>query len=551
MTVEVRSTFSLLDEAWIPCLMDDGSVESFGLKQVLAEATRVRDVVGELPTQTFAIVRLLLAILHRALGEELETKRDWARLWSGGLPIAEAQEYLEEFRDRFDLLHPEQPFYQVAGLRTAKDEVKGVSALLFDVPPNFRLFTGRAGTALDGLSYAEAARWLLHAHAYDVSGIKSGLVGDDRVKGGKGYPIGTGWCGELGGLLIEGTNLAETLMLSLVPRTGRDAYQDVPPWERPPDTAAARNHENPRGSVDLFTWQSRRIRLVDDGSRVTGCVVGNGDKITPQNRYAIEPLTAWRFSKPQTQKNKGMPVFMPRVHRSEYMFWRGISGLTVQRVESGAASGPPAGFAPPVIAWLVELQVEGYLPMTQPIAPRAIGVEYGTQNSVVVNLVDDRLTVLLSALDAEGHPELSAAARAAVAAAEMAVGELAKFAGNLALAAGGNAEGPRERAREEGFSTLDMPFRSWLRQLGGDPASSPEGHLDRWKDTVRELVTRLGSAEVDASGSSAWQGRMVRLSAGERLINTSLAERWFHSGLRRALARLADEGAHEHDGEKE
>lgn len=547
---ERSGSFSLLDEGWIPCLFDDSSVRELGLKQVFAEASRVRDIVGELPTQTFAIARLLLAILHRALGEELESARSWARLWESGLPVEVVHDYLEEFRERFDLLHPETPFYQVAGLHTAKNEVKGIEALLFDVPSNFRLFTGRTGSALDALSFAEAARWLVHAHAYDVSGIKSGMVGDDRVKGGKGYPIGVGWVGAIGGVLVEGENFAETLLLNLVPSGGSIA-DDTPPWERDPDTAAARTEESPRGAVDLLTWQSRRIRLVSDGSRVTGCVLGNGDRISPHNLHRLEALSAWRFSRPQTQKNKGIPVYMPRLHQPDRALWRGISGLTVQRSGRAAAGGPPEGFPPPVLEWLVQLQEEEFLPRTQRIAPRAIGVEYGTQSAVVAEVIDDRLLMPLAALDADGRPEISARARAAVEAADRAVRELGQLAGNLALAAGGDAEGPRARAREEGYAALDLPFRAWLSELGVDPGHDPETQLDEWKQRVRGIVTRLARARVAAAGSAAWQGRMVRGFASERRITTSIAEAWFDRGLRRALTQLGAEGASDSDSEEE
>lgn len=540
---ESRVSYSLLDEGWIPCLFDDGSVRELSLKQIFAEAPRVRDIVGELPTQTFAIARLLLAILHQALGEELERKSDWARLWREGLPVDEVHGYLEEHRDRFDLLHPERPFYQVAGLHTAKNEVKGVEALLFDVPSNFRLFTGRTGAALDGLSFAEAARWLIHAHAYDVSGIHSGMVGDTRVKGGKGYGIGTGFAGELGGVLVEGNNLAETLVLNLVPRSGDSVYLDVAPWEREPDTAAARSDENPRGTVDVLTWQSRRIRLVHNGTHVTGCLVGNGDKISPQNLHRIEPMSAWRFSKPQTQKNKGVPVFMPRTHQPDRAFWRGIAGLTVQRAGTGAASGPPSGFPPPVLSWLMEAQEAGLLDEAQPIAPRAIGVAYGTQSSVVTNVVDDRLLMPLVVLDGDRHPALSACARAAVDAADNAVRELGKLAGNLALAAGGDAEGPSARAREEGYAALDLPFRAWLRRLDVSSSDGPEASLNRWKQESERIIRRLGDALVDGSGEIAWQGRMVRRLSGEHRITTSIAETWFDYGLKRALTRLVVDDA--------
>ncbi|MEC3981983.1 type I-E CRISPR-associated protein Cse1/CasA [Amycolatopsis sp. H20-H5] len=37
------------------------------------------------------------------------------------------------------------------------------------------------------------------------------------------------------------------------------------------------------GRWTLFTWQSRRIRLAHTGERVTGVLLCNGSRLTPQN----------------------------------------------------------------------------------------------------------------------------------------------------------------------------------------------------------------------------------------------------------------------------
>lgn len=70
-----------------------------------------------------------------------------------------------------------------------------LSRLVPDVPAGHPFFTTRSGADLKSMTFAEAARWVVHCQAYDPSGIKSGAVGDAQVKGGRGYPIGTGWCG--------------------------------------------------------------------------------------------------------------------------------------------------------------------------------------------------------------------------------------------------------------------------------------------------------------------------------------------------------------------
>ena len=184
--------------------------------------------------------------------------------------------YLDKHRDRFDLLHPQHPFFQVAGLHTAKDEAAPLNRIVADVPNGEAFFSMRQPGPRH-IGFAEAARWLVHAHAFDVSGIKSGAVGDRRVKGGKGYPQGVGWAGNLGGVFAQGSTLRETLLLNLI-SADNDFLQvdktDRPVWRRPPVGPAPiepdLNEPRPSGPRDLYTWQTRRVRLHHHDGEVTG-----------------------------------------------------------------------------------------------------------------------------------------------------------------------------------------------------------------------------------------------------------------------------------------
>lgn len=290
-----RPSFDLVERPWILVHGLDGQVEEVSLRDVFARAHELRSIVGEVPTQTFAIMRLLLAILHRAVDGPADDVT-WGKLWEQpALPGAGVSAYLDHFRHRFDLLSTETPFYQVAELRTAKDDILGLDRLIADVPVNAYFFTTRLASGIDRVSLAEAARWVVHCQAFDPSGIRSGAVGDPRVKGGRGYPIGTGWAGALGGVIAEGATLRETLLLNLVPNEELElppTADDLPVWERDPDgpSATFNDEHEPAGPLQLYTWQSRRIRLFHDPEGVHGVLIANGDKITPQNRHRVEPL---------------------------------------------------------------------------------------------------------------------------------------------------------------------------------------------------------------------------------------------------------------------
>lgn len=219
---------------------------------------------------------------------------------SGGrkaFPLDEIDSYSDRWLNRFNLFDDSAPFMQVTDLHTSNGGYSGLTKIISEVPPNDKFFTTRDGAGTTSLSFAEAARWLVHTHAFDVSGIKSGAVGDPRVKGGRGYPIGTGISGPMGIVIVEGKSLAETILLNLFLQD--DPQQDVPVWERPPQTATPdREHPVPTGCADLFTWQSRRVRLIADGDRVVDVLLCNGDKVEWKYLLHNDSTTAWRYSAP-------------------------------------------------------------------------------------------------------------------------------------------------------------------------------------------------------------------------------------------------------------
>lgn len=529
--------FDLIDEPWISVRYRDGTMRDVSILGAFSDAERITGIVGEVPTQSFAIARLLIAILSRALGGPID-ERQWYKVWSSGLPLDEIDRYLDAHRGRFDLLHAATPFFQVADLRTAKNEVKDVAQLISDLPSNNRLFTTRAGSGIKSLSYAEAARWLVNVQAFDASGIKSGALGDARVKGGKGYPIGVGWTGLLGGVMVAGANLRETLLFNLVSPSAHYADEwgaDLPPWEREPDGPHERADPHPTGPVDLATWQSRRVRLVATGGRVVGSLVANGDKLTPQNLFRLEMMTAWRYSEPQTKKNNGTVTFMPREHQPSRAFWRGIAALLPKYQPVTAGREHASALAPGVVQWISRLRNRGYLEHDSLIVLRAVGVVYGSNNSVIDEILDDDLLVPLAVLSDE-HPELAQDAEWAVELVDQGVGAVRNLAANLARAAGeGELEldGPRQRAEERAYAALDTPYRRWLMSLTGD--CDPDERIAAWKESARGILRQLGDELVEAAGPSAWVGRERSGRTGTELYTTSRAAGWFALALHKAF----------------
>lgn len=531
--------FSLLDEPWIRVRFIDGDVDELSLLDVVSRAREIRRIAGELPTQDVALLRMLVAVVYAAtrptrvrnMSDSLDLWESW---WeSESLPETVA-EYLETHRNRFNLFDAQYPFFQVAGLHTDSGKASGLTKLIADVPAGHQYFTTRAGAELESISFAEAARWLVHCHAFDIAGIKTGAAGDARVKGGKGYSMGyPAFAGTLGVLTLEGANLFQTILLNCPLGLAGDS-KDAPMWERELTSSVAENHAEPSGPADLLTWPSRRVRLFAEAHRVVNVQISNGDPLGPQNQQGNEPMSSWRKSPAQT-KRFGKDVYMPVTHSPERRIWQGLEPLLVSTEGSTKRAA--------VLEWLAELRQAEIVSPQMAVALRTVGLEYGVQASSVVGAIDDGLVVGVAGLTDRVlvQTAIDGATRA-----KQGVLALANLASNLALAVGGDSEPPRERTFEQGYSQLDRPFRQWVLKLN-DPESAPM-RLDEWGEQARQVLLALGRDLIAQAGSAAIVGRDVSGVGANRKddggkqghhLDSALAEIWFRSALKKALISSA------------
>ncbi|WP_433379381.1 type I-E CRISPR-associated protein Cse1/CasA [Streptosporangium sp. CA-115845] len=552
-------SFDLTSRPWLPVQRHDGTEDELPLRDVFVQANDLRRLVGDVSTQEFALLRLLLAILHDALDGPRDLQ-EWQELWDDGLPIARITGYLDRNRERFDLLHAEQPFFQTAGLRNATGEVGSLDRIVADVPNGAPFFTMRARGA-GRLGFAEAARWVVHAHAFDTSGIKTGAVGDPRVKGGKVYPQGVAWAGALGGVLAEGGNLRETLLLNLIAfdtdNLRIDPDHDHPAWRRPPPGPKQADpvelSRRPGGVRDLYTWQSRRVRLAYDEEGVYGVLLAYGDPLTAHNRHQREPMTGWRRSGFQEKKLGLAQVYLPREHDPSRSAWRGLGALIAGRAERAEQRDEAAAIVRPrILDWVARLTVEGDLPADFLIRARLFGVVYGTQQSVIDEVIDDAVAMPVVLLH-ERDSGLGQAAIDAVADAEEAVSVLGDLAVDLARASGADPDSLKTAARDLGFGTLDGPFRDWLAGL--HPGDDPQERRSAWQRQTHRITARLGDELLRSAGDAAWAGRVIETKKGQELwLNTSQADQAFRFRLRRALPAAVPEvprpGPQDRDGEQ-
>ena len=263
--------FNLTEEPWIPCLMlKNNETKELSLFQVLSQAHEIKEITDNSPLVVVSLHRLLLTILHRNFGPK--SFEEWKNLWKQGSWNAEKlKDYFDNrCKDRFNLFDDERPFYQYP--KVTKKEGIEADIVPLDVLMQEKA-TGNNGTLFDHsfeansqtYSPAIAARCLIARQSFSFAG-------------GVSFPFNFS-----NGLLISGfsvlaigQNLFETLSLNLIIyhrdkpipiQDDDDDISDIPFWEREKLVQATEKDKDgtlPLGYLDYLTWQSRRIKLIQD-----------------------------------------------------------------------------------------------------------------------------------------------------------------------------------------------------------------------------------------------------------------------------------------------
>lgn len=509
-----------------------GHQSTMSVEEVLLRSHEIDGLADPVLTVRVAELRqVLLPIVLDALGVPTSAG-EWAGRWRAGrFDSALMVSYLEHHRHRFQLFDNDAPFAQVAGLASPTGEVKSSSLLVPNMAAgnSVPLFSTRTEADPPDLSPTDALRWLLHTHCWDTAGIKTGAVGDERLRGGKVYGNPTGPLGSLGVVVPTGRNLFETLLLNIRITPDGLAPEDAPQWRRAP-AGAVWSERSPRGVLDLMTWQSRRIRLIPTEGRggevVRSVVITAGDRLLGSPQPDLEWHTLWRYTKAKT----GQPSELrPRRHRPGRAAWQGLDALRALDVETSD------GETSQLLRQVGEFEGLGVLDATYPLGVDLVGIEYGTQSAVVEDLLQDRLPLPVVALRADTQVGEF-------------VDEIAHLGGELVKAVD-SLEGDVGRARGGELTPWDKGQRASTRlvhrldRLARRALEAAQGQPDEvdalrvaWREKAFQLAREMGDELLTGLPASAHAGRKSADARGDRAAmtwNAATAELRFQSRLRK------------------
>ena len=353
-------------DPWIPVVNTSGTRKLASLSEVLTEGEKFADLAVR-PHERVSLMRLFLCVAHAALNGP-KNYDEWCDV-PKRLPDA-AQTYLKywDYKDSFELFHPEKPWLQVAELkgREKKDGKTGKTspvALL-----DFELATGNNSTLFDHGGQMDSRK-------IESERIALNLLTFQNFSPGGGSPVAqwkTARTSQVGNpdapclsqsmahCLFRGKSLAETINLNLphyenIAKVYRSfsadkkkggTYTDVlfgkPVWEYFPDLPDIESEKVVNATktyLGRLVPISRWIRIIDESDQMYCC---NGFKYsTFKNGFAAEPTGCVRIVK--RKDKKGIETQERKVagihpHRA---IWRELPALLIKRHADGIG-GPLA-----------------------------------------------------------------------------------------------------------------------------------------------------------------------------------------------------------------
>lgn len=505
-----KNKFNLIDEHWIPVETESDPNVLLSLREVFEKAHSIRRIASETAPLDAAILRMLLALVHRqmsnysAQGELVplisprEALLRFDEFWEQGYFNMEIfNPYFEDHYDDFWLFGENKSFGQTA---VAKNGTEYTPAKLIpDLSQSSnktRIFSRRGSEGITKLPFDEAARYLLFVNFYDDTSAKPK---------GKNLPsVGAGLGGKIGQIYAEGNNLFETLLLNCVLVKPDDSLwpQDLFSWEKDPSSWQQRlKIPTPNDFGSYMTLRSRLLNLNEKDDYITDYTLLGGDFFDLPD--CDEPFTLWRKVK---VKKGEQTSFAPKRHSVGRQLWRDFSLITTSSDEVRQ---------PMLLHWITRLETEELLPDNQPIFFNFPSITYGDKDFMITDSSSQSLSFFPKLLTKAGgdfrmlvEEEIKKISDAAYA-----VGCLYRNVAEIQRLSEDATKKQLADGQAQVYEAMDGPFKNWLVNVGSDAYSIRELRQN-WEETAlkidEEMIKSKMIQVLEQSQTNALLGRVLK-----------------------------------------
>lgn len=533
--------YNLLDEKWVAVICQDGGqTELVSLKELFANAQHYYDLAGEMKTQDFAVMRVLLAVLHTVFSrfdaegepydlleideerfqqeepvseEDLEKYEDmlfdtWMDLWEERRFPEIVQEYLERWRDHFYLFDDRYPFYQVTAEEMEELAAgggqffgKNINRTVSESNNKVALFAPTADIKRekDRLSYDQLARWLITFQGYTGTGDKKKVTGTGDKKKVRETELtcSKGWLFDLGGVYLQGKNLFETLLLNCKLSVTHDKDDEgrqelraiqIPSWERSSIENVDVYFKNQVTNLaTLYSSWSRAVSFDQNfqEGEAFSCYIAKLPEINHVNNF-LEPMTCWMQA--NSGLNKG--AFLPKKHRPEEAMWRNFSILM------GLEQEGEKSWRPGILRWYAKIseelkEISHYRITICGVSMRDDGNAtswsptdeivdtINLETAVAVDTGSDGWLVVINHLINETRHKMDRT--------------LGGFLRNISTIRGYDKKDNQlvNRGREELYQRIDVSFRDWLGKISVSDSTNEKSN--EWYSVLETSLIDYGS----------------------------------------------------------
>lgn len=479
--------FDALRQPWIPAENMDGTINEYGILEVIRQAPRLRNLSDPSPVFLYGMYRLLIAFLSDALRPQ--TIDELLEIFtSGHFPLERIEEYISQCEANgpcFDLFDEQKPFLQSAYDQEIDKQVKTVAIMVSELPTgNNPVHFDHRKETIHALCPEICAQALCSVNLFCPADAQN-------PSGINGAPP---WY-----VIVRGNNLFETLLFNIWIPILEIPFDDPPVAWRNTTPVIPGKEVTQVSYLYGLTWQARRICLIPSEEGI--CTYsGRSGQVMVRTTYFQK---GWKFQghslwidphTPRLQSDKGVGSVKPRDGRAS---WRDLSPLALSGANLSSNVNERAFRRPEVVnqfiqEWTPELRSINKFPSNLQI--EIFGLS--TNQAKLLNWIHDVLTLPVDIAASSAKSDLLSAEIEIVEQVNREIGQRIKAAG----VADNMKQSVESAFFDQASSLLYGVLYSDLLQVKDDHEGWRTEAILSWRRQLRTMSRRLFDDALEKAG---------------------------------------------------